>query len=51
MRERSTLAKNLVSMPADELKVDMNVKKILAHKPLLARILKEVMAECQDIVI
>ena len=48
MREKSTLAKNLVSMSSEEIKVDMNVKKILAHKPLLARILKEVMAECDD---
>ena len=48
MQENSTLAKNLISISSDEIKVDMNVKKILGYKPLLARILKEVMSECHD---
>ena len=48
MQEKTTFAKNLMSMASDEVKVDMNVKKILGYKPLMARILKEVMSECHD---
>ena len=47
MQEQTTLAKNLISIVPDEVKLDMNVKKILGYKPLLARILKEVMSECR----
>ena len=48
MKDNSTLANNLISMNPEELKVDMNVKKILSYKPLLARILKCVMSECGE---
>ena len=33
MKDNSTLAKNLISISPEELKVDMNVKKILGYKP------------------
>ena len=48
MKDNSTLAKNLISISPEELKVDMNVKKILGYKPLLARILKGTMSECGE---
>ena len=49
MQEYANLAKTLITTDSDRLKVDQNVKKILAYKPLLARIFKETVAECKDL--
>ena len=49
MRELNALGKMVVSMEPSTMKLDGNVKKILAYKPLLARIFKEVVAECREL--
>lgn len=49
MNNLNSLGKMVVSMNPAEIKLDQNVKKILAYKPLLARILKEVVEECREL--
>ena len=48
MKELNGLGKELVAIDPIKIKLDKTVKKILAYKPLLARIFKEVVIECKD---
>ena len=48
MKELNGFGKELVSADPIKIKLDQAVKKILAYKPLLARIFKEVVIECKD---
>ncbi len=47
MRELTALGKTLTGTDPNKIRLDENVKKILAYKPLLARVLKAVMDECK----
>lgn len=49
MEQLTTLGKTITATDPCKLKLDGNVKKILAYKPLLARIFKEVMEECKNL--
>ena len=42
------LGKTIIATDPDKIRLDQAVKNILAFKPLLARIFKEVVEECQD---
>ena len=48
MEQLTTFGKRLKGTDQNKKKLDENVKKILAYKPLLARIFKEVMDECRS---
>ena len=48
METLTGLGKALVAADPDKIRLDMTVKNILAYKPLLARIFKEVVSECRD---
>ena len=49
MRETlSGLGRAIVATDPDKIRLDQAVKSILAYKPLLARIFKEVVSECHD---
>ena len=48
MEQLTGLGKTIVATDPDKIRLDQAVKNILAYKPLLARIFKEVMSECQD---
>ena len=49
MEQLTSLGKTLKGTNPTKIKLDQNVKKILAYKPLLARLFKEVMAECKNL--
>ena len=48
MEQFTGLGKAIVATDPDKIRLDMTVKNILAYKPLLARIFKEVVSECRD---
>ncbi|SFG25606.1 hypothetical protein [Oribacterium sp. WCC10] len=48
MEQLTGLGKAIVAADPDKIRLDMTVKNILAYKPLLARIFKEVVSECRD---
>ena len=48
MEQLTGLGKTIVATDPDKIKLDMAVKNILAYKPILARIFKEVVSECRD---
>lgn len=47
MKMLSELGKSIAVVDPDKVHLDQNVKNILAYKPLLARIFKEVVSECR----
>ena len=47
MKMLSELGKSIAVVDPDKIHLDQNVKNILAYKPLLARIFKEVVSECR----
>ena len=49
MKKLTGLGKTLIATDPDKIRLDLAVKNILAFKPLLARIFKEVVSECRDI--
>ncbi len=48
MKKLTGLGKTLIATDPDKIRLDLAVKNILAFKPLLARIFKEVVSECRD---
>ena len=48
MEQLTGLGKAIVAADPDKIRLDMTVKNILAYKPLLARIFKEVVSGCRD---
>ncbi|SFC89930.1 hypothetical protein [Butyrivibrio sp. YAB3001] len=48
MEELTGLGKTILGTDQDKIYLDLTVKNILAYKPLLARIFKEVVYECRD---
>ena len=48
-REFTEAAKRINSIESDEIKLDRQIKKVLACKPILSRILKEVVEECREL--
>ncbi len=48
MERLSQLGKAIVATDQDKIRLDQTVKNILAYKPLLARIFKEVVSECRE---
>ena len=48
MEQFTGLGKAIVAADPDKIRLDMTVKNILAYKPLLARMFKEVVSECRD---
>ena len=48
MEQLTGMGKAIVAADPDKIRLDMTVKNILAYKPLLARIFKEVVSECRD---
>ena len=48
MEQLTELGKAIVAADPDKIRLDMTVKNILAYKPLLTRIFKEVVSECRD---
>ena len=48
MDRLTEFGKTIMATDPDKLRLDQAVKNILAYKPLLARIFKEVVAECRD---
>jgi chorismate mutase len=48
MEQLTGLGKAIAAADPDKIRLDMTVKNILAYKPLLARIFKEVVSECRD---
>ena len=48
MEQFTGLGKAIAAADPDKIRLDMTVKNILAYKPLLARIFKEVVSECRD---
>ncbi|WP_029200710.1 hypothetical protein [Oribacterium sp. NK2B42] len=48
MEQLTGLGKAIVAADPDKIRLDMTVKNILAYKPLLARIFKEVVSECRE---
>jgi len=48
METLTGLGKAIMAADPDKIRLDMTVKNILAYKPLLARIFKEVVSECRD---
>ena len=47
MEKLTGLGKSIIGTDADKIRLDQAVKNILAYKPLLARIFKEVVVECR----
>jgi hypothetical protein len=41
-------AKTFAAIPSSEIKLDRQVKRVLACKPILSRILAELVEECRD---
>ena len=48
MEKLTGLGKAIIGTDSDKIRLDQAVKNILAYKPLLARIFKEVVEECHD---
>ena len=48
MEQLTGLGKAIAAADPDKIRLDMTVKNILAYKPLLARIFKEVVSECRE---
>ena len=48
MEQLTGLGKTILATDPDKIRLDQAVKNILAYKPLLARIFKEVVSECRD---
>ena len=48
MERLTGLGKAIITTDQDKIRLDKAVKNILAYKPLLARIFKEVVSECMD---
>ena len=48
MEQLTGFEKAIISADPDKVRLDQTVKSILAYKPLLARIFKEVISECRD---
>lgn len=48
MNQLTALGKMIIATDPDKIRLDQAVKNILAYKPLLARIFKEVVLECQN---
>lgn len=48
MEKLNGLGKAIIGTEAEKIRLDQAVKNILAYKPLLARIFKEVVTECHD---
>ncbi len=48
MEQLTELGKKVVATDNEKIRMDQSVKSILAYKPLLARIFKEVVSECRD---
>ena len=48
MEKLTGLGKAIIGTDSDKIRLDRAVKNILAYKPLLARIFREVVAECRD---
>ena len=48
MEHLTGLGKTILATDPDKIRLDQAVKNILAYKPLLARIFKEVVSECRD---
>ena len=48
MEQLTGFGKAIISADPDKVRLDQTVKSILAYKPLLARIFKEVISECRD---
>ena len=48
MDQLTELGKTIVATDPDKIRLDQAVKNILAYKPLLARIFREVVQECRD---
>ena len=48
MEQLTGLGKTIIATDQDRIRLDQTVKNILAYKPLLARIFKEVVDECRD---
>lgn len=46
MENLTGLGRTILAVDQDKMRLDQTVKNILAYKPLLARILKEVVIEC-----
>ena len=49
MENLTGLGRTILAVDQDKMRLDQTVKNILAYKPLLARILKEVVIECKDL--
>ena len=49
MEQLTELGKTVKAIDSIKIKLDMTVKKVLAYKPLLARIFKEVVSECKTL--
>ena len=41
------MAKTLIATDSDDVKLDKTIKKILSNKPILTRIIAEVVDECK----
>lgn len=48
MTELNSLGQTIITMSPDDVKLDGYIKKVLAFKPILARIFKETVVECKD---
>jgi chorismate mutase len=48
MEQLTGLGKTILATDPDKIRLDQAVKNILAYKPLLARVFKEVVSECRD---
>ena len=46
--ERTALGEEIASMDSAEIRLDRNIKNILAYKPILARIFRETVIECKE---
>ena len=49
MEQLTELGKTVKAVDPLKIKLDLTVKKVMAYKPLLARIFKEVVSECKDL--
>ncbi len=48
MKDLTGIGKEILITEADRIRLDQSVKKILAYKPLLARIFKQTVSECGE---
>lgn len=49
MTELTDLGNEIANIPQSDIKLDEYIKRILAHKPVLARIFKETITECKNL--